>query len=156
MTWGPLYLSSVDTDMVWISSLVIVPLLFLLLPFSRDLNLLSLGDEKSFYLGLDPKKAKAFFFVLASLITAVCVALTGIISFVGLVIPHFIRRLVGPDHQMVLPLSMIAGSCFLVFCDTISQRIISPLELPVGVITGIVGGSFFLVFLIKKGYREYG
>jgi len=125
-----------------------------LMPFARDLNILTLGDEKTLYLGLDVKKAKILFFVLASLITGCCVAVSGIISFVGLIIPHIMRRIVGPDHRGLLPASMLAGAILLLLSDTLAQLVIRPLELPIGVITGIIGGLFFLGFLLKSRTAE--
>lgn len=122
--------------------------------FARELNLLSLGDETSHHLGLDVKKARAILLVCASLITGVCVALSGIIAFIGLVIPHAMRAAAGADHHYVIPSSMLAGAGFLIFSDTISQVIIRPLELPVGVITGIAGGIFFVVYLLKSRPAE--
>ncbi len=148
-------LSSADTNLVWVISIAVTSSLVFLLFFARDLDLMSLGDERATYLGLDAKKSKIFFFVLASFITASCVAVAGIISFVGLMVPHFVRKLVGPSHGTMLPCAMLAGSSFLVICDTISQRLLSPVELPVGVITGIAGGIFFLLFLLRRDWWGY-
>jgi len=141
-------------DYITTALLLIVLLTGVLMPFARDLNILTLGDEKTLYLGLDVKKAKILFFVLASLITGCCVAVSGIISFVGLIIPHIMRRIVGPDHRGLLPASMLAGAILLLLSDTLAQLVIRPLELPIGVITGIIGGLFFLGFLLKSRTAE--
>ncbi|MEA3223536.1 MAG: iron ABC transporter permease [Thermodesulfobacteriota bacterium] len=143
-------LSPINTTLINITALIVVPLLVILIPFGRDLNLLSLGEEKALHLGLDAQKAKVFFFIIASIITGACVAVSGIISFVGLIIPHFVRRAIGPNHQVLLPASMLAGAIFLLLCDIFAQVIIRPLELPVGVITGIAGALFFIGFLINS------
>jgi len=125
-----------------------------LLLSAKDLNLLSLGDESSYHLGLNAKKAKGLLLLTASLITGVCVAVSGIIAFIGLVIPHLARRLTGADHRYLLPSSMLAGAGFLILSDSISQVLIRPLELPVGVITGLVGGVFFVLYLLKARPAE--
>jgi iron complex transport system permease protein len=132
----------------------VFPLILLLWLFARDMNLISLGDEKAHLLGFSPGILKAVLLTLASLITGICVAISGIIGFVGLIIPHAMRRVVGADHQVLLPASMLAGSTFLLLCDTLSQVIIRPYELPVGVITGIAGGIFFLAYLLKTSPPE--
>jgi iron complex transport system permease protein len=87
-------------------------------------------------------------FFISSLITGACVAVAGVISFVGLIVPHIMRKIIGPDHRLLLPSSMIAGAALLVLSDTIARIVISPLELPVGVITGILGGLFFLFMIL--------
>lgn len=118
--------------------------------FSVELNALSLGEEEALHLGINIEKTKKILFILASLVTGVVVAVTGIIGFVGLVVPHFMRMLVGPDHRILLPTSFLGGGIFLLLCDTLARGIVQPLELPVGVITGVVGGSIFIYFLSKK------
>ena len=134
--------------------LMALPVMLSLPFFARDLNLLSLGDEHSYYLGLDAKRAKTYLLLGASLITGVCVALSGIIAFVGLVIPHAVRGMTGADHHSLIPCSMLAGGGFLILSDTLSQIIIRPLELPVGVITGMVCGLFFVIYLLKARPAE--
>jgi iron complex transport system permease protein len=134
--------------------LMMLPVMLVLPFFGRDLNLLSLGDEPSYHLGLDAKKARTVLLLSASLITSVCVALSGVIAFIGLVIPHAVRAMTGADHHYVIPSSMLAGAGFLILSDTISQVLIRPLELPVGVITGMVGGIFFVVYLFRSRPAE--
>lgn len=134
--------------------LMILPVMLCLPFFSRDLNLLCLGEDESYHLGLDAKRAKTYLLLGASLITGVCVALSGIIAFVGLVIPHAVRGMTGADHHALVPCSMLAGGGFLILSDTLSQIIIRPLELPVGVITGMAGGLFFVIYLLKARPAE--
>jgi iron complex transport system permease protein len=134
--------------------LAILPLVAGLLFFAKDLNLLSLGDDASYHLGLDAKKAKVLLLLGASLITGVCVAVSGVIAFIGLVIPHLARKLTGADHHYLLPASILAGAGFLILSDCLSQVVIRPMELPVGVITGMVGGVFFVLFLLKASPEE--
>jgi len=147
-------LSSADTLSTPVIMLIVLPLIVLLSFFTRDMNLISLGDEKAHLLGFSPGMLKTVLLGLASLITGVCVAISGIIGFVGLIIPHAMRRAVGADHQVLLTASMLAGGTFLLLCDTLSQVIIRPYELPVGVITGIAGGVFFLAYLLKASPPE--
>ena len=143
-------LSSATMPLIKIVPFFILPGLGLLLIFSRDLNILTLGEEKALHLGVNSKQVKKALFIIASCITGACVAASGIIGFVGLMVPHFMRRVVGVDHRLLLPASCIAGATFLILCDAIARLIIQPLELPVGVITGICGGIFFLSFLFKS------
>ncbi|PIE77395.1 MAG: iron ABC transporter permease [Candidatus Delongbacteria bacterium] len=118
--------------------------------YTRLLNALQIGEEEAFYLGFDIQNSKKIIFILASMLTGVAVSLAGVIGFVGLVIPHLMRSLSGTDNRFLLFSSFFAGASFLVISDTIARVIISPLELPVGVITGIIGGGLF-VYAIWKG-----
>jgi len=118
--------------------------------FCFDLNALSLGEEEALHLGINIEKTKRILLIIASLLTGFSVSVAGIIGFVGLVVPHFVRMFVGPDHRILLVSSFIFGAGFLIFCDTISRTIVAPIELPVGVITGILGGSLFVYALNKK------
>lgn len=118
--------------------------------FSIKLNVLYLGEEEAIYLGLNVEKLKRVLLLLCSFLTAIAVSVAGVIGFVGLVVPHFVRLIFGIDHRIVLPASFICGAIFLIFCDIIARSIIMPIELPVGVITGIIGGSLFVYALLKK------
>lgn len=121
--------------------------------FSIDLNALSLGEEEAIHLGIDPEKTKKILFIFTSLLTGVCVSVSGIIGFVGLVVPHLVRIYTGGDYRILLISSFLMGSTFLILCDTISRTIIAPVELPVGVITGIVGGTLFIYTFTKTTLR---
>jgi iron complex transport system permease protein len=116
---------------------------------SRNLNALSMGDEVAVTLGLDVNKFRKKMFVLIALLTGVMVAVSGTIGFVGLIIPHIVRIIVGPDHRKVLPLCALLGSIFLIWVDVIARTTFAPVELPVGIITSILGGPFFLLLLWK-------
>jgi len=123
---------------------------------SSDVDILTLGEEKATHLGLAVGKIKALIFVTASLITAVGVSVSGIIGFVGLIIPHFMRRLIGPTHRYLISASLLGGATFLILADTLARTIVAPLELPVGVITGLFGGIFFLAILVKlRDWRTF-
>ena len=117
---------------------------------ARPLNLLSLGDASAETRGLDVIRAQRTAFFSASLATGAAVSVGGPIGFVGIIIPHLVRLLVGPDHRLVLPASALFGAAFLVGCDVIARTILAPVELPVGIITALIGGPFFLWLLITK------
>jgi len=118
--------------------------------FCFRLNAFSLGEEEALHLGINVERTKRSLFVLASILTGFSVSVAGIIGFVGLVVPHFVRMFIGGDHRVLLISSFLCGASFLIFCDTLARTIISPLELPVGVITGILGGSLFVYALSKR------
>jgi iron complex transport system permease protein len=117
---------------------------------ARPLNLLSLGPDSAESRGLDVTRAQRIAFFSASLATGAAVTVGGPIGFVGIIIPHLVRLLVGPDHRLVLPAAALFGAAFLVACDVIARVIFAPVELPVGIITAMIGGPFFLWLLIKK------
>jgi ABC-type Fe3+-siderophore transport system permease subunit len=121
---------------------------FLTLP--RRLNLLSVGDESAASRGVDVHRTQRLAFLSASLATGAAVSLGGPIGFIGIIIPHLVRLIVGADHRLVLPASAFGGAAFLVACDTVSRTALAPLEVPVGVITAIIGGPFFLWLLIRN------
>ncbi|MDW8045557.1 MAG: iron chelate uptake ABC transporter family permease subunit [Nitrososphaerota archaeon] len=122
--------------------------------FSRDLNILQLSEEEAAYLGVDVEKTKRNLIIFGSLLTAAAVSVSGLVGFVGLIIPHMMRILVGPDHRILLPSSLIAGASFLVICDTIARIILPPIELPVGIITAFSGTPFF-IYLLRKTRGRY-
>jgi iron complex transport system permease protein len=122
--------------------------LFAMLPSS--LNMLSLGDEAAAARGVEVVRAYRLAFASASLATSAAVSLAGPIGFVGIVVPHLVRLLVGVDHRVVLPASALFGAAFLVACDVAARTILAPVEIPVGVITAMIGGPFFLWILVRK------
>ncbi|MBL7072811.1 MAG: iron ABC transporter permease [Candidatus Omnitrophica bacterium] len=146
-------LSIASLCVVKMTPFFILPAVGILFMFTRDLNILTLGEEKAKQLGVNLATTKKTLFICASLMAGACVAAAGIIGFVGLIIPHIARKIFGADHRKVLPASCLIGAIFLLVCDTAARNIIYPLELPVGVITGIFGGIFFLSFLwnTKRG-----
>lgn len=117
--------------------------------FGYKLNLLAMGDEDASNLGLNPKKIKSVIYILASVLVGIIVSVSGIIGFVGLLIPHFVRILFGSDNRIVVPASFLVGAIFLVFTDTIARTVILPSELPVGVVTAMIGAPVF-IYLLKK------
>jgi iron complex transport system permease protein len=119
--------------------------------FAHALNALRLGEDEAIHLGINVKLTIRVLFVLASLLTGLCVSIAGIIGFVGLVIPHLMRRAVGSDYRILLSASFLGGGLFLIVCDVLARTLIAPNELPVGVLTGITGGVLFIILLSRKG-----
>ena len=121
--------------------------------FARALNLMLLGEEGAQALGIRVHRVRQILLVVASLVTGVAVAVSGIIGFVGLIVPHTMRLVVGPDHRILLPVSALGGAIFLIVADTIARTIISPAELRVGIITAFVGAPFFIFLLVRNRRR---
>ncbi len=116
---------------------------------ARDLNLLALGDAPAAHLGLHVARSRLLFYIVASLVTGATVAACGIIGFVGLIVPHAVRLLVGPDHRRLVPASAILGAAFLVLADCLARTLLSPREIPIGVVTALAGGPLF-IFLLRR------
>jgi len=142
-------------DNVWVLAPIIVSLTLACLLFARDLNVFLLGDEQAVQMGVNVKLFRRGMMVVAALMASSCVAFTGIIGFVGLVVPHIVRLALGSDHRLLLPLSSIFGANLLLAADIIARIAMKPIELPVGVITSFIGVPFFAYLLIRRGKR-YG
>jgi iron complex transport system permease protein len=142
-------------EKVGTSSVMIIAGIILLYRHAWNLNVMLLGEEQAQYLGVNIEWVKRYILLLASLITGAAVAVSGIIGFVGLIIPHITRIIVGPDHRILFPTSTIAGSIFLIMCDTISRIVIPPENLPVGIITAMFGAPFFIYLLRKRRKTIY-
>ncbi len=154
MFWIMGNLQETNLSFIITVSLIILTGIFISFLFARDLNALVLGEEEATHLGIEVERTKKILFILASLLTGVAVSASGVIGFVGLMIPHLIRGVVDADHRFLLPASALLGASFLVGADLIARTIISPRELPVGVITGIVGGIIF-IYIIRKRKVEF-
>ena len=123
---------------------IVVPLLS-----TRELNLMLLGDERAGHLGLSVERFKLIMLAAASLLTAAAVAVAGLIGFVGLMTPHIVRLVLGPDHRTLLPASLLAGAIVLVLADLVARTILAPVEIPVGIVTAVLGGPFFIWLLVR-------
>jgi len=123
-------------------------------PLMRQLNTLALGDEYAHQLGLRVEVTRVGIILIGSLLTAIAVSLGGLISFAGLIVPHIARLLLGPDHVRLLPVTALSGAIFLVVADTLARSILSPTEIPVGILMAFIGGPFFL-YLLRKTKRSY-
>ena len=117
---------------------------------ARPLNLLSLGPDAAESRGLDVTRAQRIAFVSASLATGAAVSVAGPVGFIGIVVPHLVRLMIGADHRIVLPASALFGAAFLIACDALSRRVMAPIELPVGIVTALIGGPFFLWLLARR------
>ncbi len=120
---------------------------------ARDLNALTLGRDMAYHLGVRTRWVVTLGLGLATLMTAAAVAMAGLIGFVGLIVPHALRGLAGPDHRRLIPAATVAGGLFLAVCDTLARTVAAPLEIPVGVLTALAGGPFFLALLRRRRRR---
>jgi iron complex transport system permease protein len=120
---------------------------------SRALNLMALGDEAAEQLGVEIERYKRVLLVATSLMVGAAVSVSGLIGFVGLIIPHLLRLVIGPDHRLLVPAAAITGAAFLVLCDTVARTLLAGRELPVGAITALVGGPLFLYLLRRSQAR---
>lgn len=141
----------------WLDVLIIIPYFLIgimyLITQTRELNVLVLGEQSAAHLGMDVEKKKLTILFAASILSASAVSIVGIIGFVGLIIPHLVRLLVGSDHRVLLPISILAGAIFLLWTDTLARSLISSREIPIGVITALIGAPFF-AFLLRRGLRR--
>ncbi|MHC4741752.1 MAG: FecCD family ABC transporter permease [Planctomycetota bacterium] len=138
-----------DFLVLWTAAGCVLAGIVALFYLSPQLNALSFGEEDARSMGINATRVRAAAFAVAAFMTAIAVSISGLIGFVGLVVPHGVRLVFGPDHRQLLPLSAIVGAIFLVAADTLARIIVAPAQLPVGVVTAIAGGPFFLVLLIR-------
>ncbi len=119
--------------------------------YARDLNLMLLGEETAHNLGVEVEKVKAVLLLVASVLTGAAVAASGMIGFVGLIVPHVARILVGPDHRLLVPVSILSGAILLLGADILARTVLAPVELPLGVVTALFGAPFFIMLLRRTG-----
>jgi iron complex transport system permease protein len=143
-------------EVVRISAPFILPAALLALRWGRALNLLALGESEARHLGINTERLRLTLIGLCALMTGAAVAMAGIIGFVGLVVPHLVRLLAGPDHRTLLPASALGGALLLVLADLAARTLVVPAELPLGVVTTLVGGPFFLWLLYRSKQRRIG
>lgn len=142
-----------DFLVLWMGAGCVAAGMVALFYISPQLNALSFGEDEARSIGVNISKTRTIAFGVAALVTAVAVSLSGLVGFVGLLVPHTVRLVFGPDHRQLLPLSGIAGAIFLVTADTLARIVVAPAQLPVGVITAIGGGPLFLILLVKYTRR---
>jgi iron complex transport system permease protein len=146
------------TNITWNSVISVTPfvLVGILIAyfFTKDLNMLSMGDDTAQHLGVNTERVRQILLLLGSLVTAAVVSISGVIGFVGLIIPHMTRLVIGPDHRILLPTSAIVGAIFLILCDSLARVATGASELPVGVITALAGTPFF-IYLLRKRKTSY-
>jgi len=134
---------------VWLTALCAGGGALICLYFARDLNLICLGHRSAASLGVDTKTVPLILLICASLIAAVCVSVSGIIGFVGLLVPHMVRFVTGPDNRKLLPISFLVGAVLLLCADTVTRALL-PSEIPIGVLTALIGGPFFCIIFYKR------
>ena len=146
-----------DWDKVKITFILVTIGVFLLYRYAWSLNVMLMGEEQAQYLGVNIERVKLYVLILSSLITAAAVSVSGLIGFVGLIIPHIMRIIVGPDHRILFPASTLMGAIFLVLADTSVRTVflINEGELPVGIITAMFGAPFFIYLLRKRRKTIY-
>jgi iron complex transport system permease protein len=143
-------LGNADWPAVMILASYLLPAAVALLALARPLNLLAIGEETAAHLGTDVERVKWSAFLIASLLVAAGVAVSGVIGFIGLIVPHAIRLVWGSDHRLLLPASILAGAAFLLIADIVARTVAAPAELPVGVITALIGVPIFVVLLTRR------
>lgn len=147
LLWMAGDLAGADWSVVPVAAVLMVIGFVLAMARQRGLNALALGDETAFGLGLEPGRERTLLVLSASLLTAASVALGGIVGFVGLMVPHAVRALVGADARRVLPLSALGGGMLLCLADTVGRSVLPPVEIPAGVVTALIGAPWFLIML---------
>jgi iron complex transport system permease protein len=147
--------AAVTMDQMWLILFPTIIIVAVILLYAREFNVVLLGEEQANQLGLQVSSFKRIIMVLTSILTGVCVAFTGVIAFLGLIVPHCARMIVGNDHRLLLPASIVIGANVLIVADIVARTIIMPAELPIGAIISLIGVPFFAYLLIRRG-REYG
>jgi iron complex transport system permease protein len=146
------------TNITWVSIYVVFPFVFvgtvIAYFYAKDLNLLAMGDDTAQHLGVNTERVRQMLLLMASLITGAVVSISGVIGFVGLIIPHMTRLVIGPDHRILLPTTTIIGGIFLMLCDSVARVATGASELPVGVITALAGTPFF-IYLLRRRKTTY-
>lgn len=154
--WTVGSLGGAKWDVLLFPFVILVVVIAITLILAKTLDILLVGDDSAIVLGINVKLIKAIILVLATLLTSALVAVTGAIGFIGLVVPHVCRSLVGSDHKKLTILSVLVGAIFLIGTDVIARGLFSPIEIPIGIITALVGGPFFLYLISKKNYSFGG
>lgn len=144
----------------WDNVYMLIPFLAvglpLLLVYGQSLNLFVLGERHAAHLGIRVERTKLIVLISSTLLTAAAVSVSGVIGFVGLVVPHLIRLLVGPDYRLITPLSAIGGGVFVLWADTLARNVLSPKEIPLGVVTALIGAPFFAYLLHRRKLKQGG
>ncbi|OCG18455.1 FecCD family ABC transporter permease [Gilliamella sp. WF3-4] len=147
--WSMGNLGKGSWDLVLVAVSLIFPALLGIFKLSHALNLLQLGDEDAHYLGINVQRIKRYLLLLCAVLIGTSVAVSGIIAFVGLVVPHMIRLQMGANHRWLLPASALGGACLLLLADTFARTLVAPTEIPVGLFTSLLGGPYFLWLILR-------
>lgn len=139
-----------DLNLLFVVGTIVIIGIIPIFILAQDLNAISIGEEEAIHLGIDIETTKKILFLIASLITGALVSISGMIGFVGLIIPHMMRLVVGPNHKILIPATCLGAAAFLVLCDTVSRSLMPPVEIPIGVITSLIGAPIFIILLKRK------
>lgn len=141
---------------VLVAATIIIPAGIILVRNARELNLLLLGENEARFLGVDEERLKRRIILCTAMAVGAAISVSGIIGFVGLVVPHLVRLTLGPDHRLLIPASGVLGAILLLLADTLARTLVSPAEMPVGILTSLIGGPFFLWLLVKQYAGRFG
>lgn len=147
--WSMGHLGKGSWELVFVAASLIIPALCVVFLLSHQLNILQLGDEDAHYLGVNVLRLKRYLLVLSAILIGTSVAVSGSIAFVGLVVPHMIRLRIGANHAVLLPASALAGASLLLLADTLARTVVAPTEIPVGLLTSLIGGPYFLWLILR-------
>lgn len=156
MFWTVGSLGGAKWSVILLPSLILVIVLVVSIFMSKSLDILLLGDDSAIILGINVKLIKSVILILSTLLISTIVAVTGAIGFIGLVVPHICRTIAGSDHKKLILLSSLIGAIFLTMADILARALFPPIEIPIGIITALVGGPFFLFLISKKNYAFGG
>ena len=148
--WGMGSLGSAQWSTLLAAASLMIPTVMIIWRLSGALNLLQLGDEEAHYLGVDVRAVQRILLLCSALLVASAVAVSGVIGFIGLVVPHLIRMWLGADHRAVIPGSVLAGAALLLIADTLARTIVAPAEMPVGLLTSLLGAPWFLWLIFRR------
>ena len=144
--------SRVWQQLLWPTPIIVIAAI-VLLRHGQVLNLLALGEQNAHGMGVNVRRSRFTLLVLTTVLTAMAIAVAGPIGFIGLIVPHLVRLILGPDNRRLLPFSAIFGALFLLLCDLLARTVIAPNELKTGIITAIIGGIYFIALLIRSQYK---
>lgn len=149
--WGMGSLGSAQWSTLLAAASLMIPTVMIIWRLSGALNLLQLGDEEAHYLGVDVRAVQRVLLLCSALLVASAVAVSGVIGFIGLVVPHLMRMWLGADHRAVIPGSVLAGAVLLLIADTLARTVVAPAEMPVGLLTSLLGAPWFLWLIFRRG-----
>ncbi|VDZ88658.1 transport system permease [Lelliottia amnigena] len=149
--WGMGSLGSAQWSTLLAATSLMIPAVMVIWRLAGALNLLQLGDEEAHYLGIDVRAVQRMLLLCSALLVASAVAVSGVIGFIGLVVPHLVRMWLGADHRAVIPGSVLAGAFLLLIADTLARTVVTPAEMPVGLLTSLLGAPWFLWLIFPSG-----
>lgn len=154
--WGMGSLGQAEWSTLLVAATLIFPASLVIWLMASRLNLLQLGDEEAHYLGINVRAVQRLLLLCSALLVASSVAISGVIGFIGLVVPHLIRMWLGPDHRALVPGSLLAGAILLLLADTLARTVAAPAEMPVGLLTSMLGAPWFLWLIFRQQRTTYG